>query len=426
MKSIHQFHNIDSSKNNQSSFTPIPNVRQKESAPNRIYLRDGEVVLYKRPDSTVWQVRFKLFDRKWHCFSTKHVNLEYAKQAASELYDEVRFKEKMGLGHSRKKFEYIARECIKEIEKEISAGIRPMTNNDYIRAINRYLIPFFANYYVENINSRVVDEYESWRNKKMKKIPVSSTLMTHASAYNRVIQHAIRRGWLNQSTLVAHLGRKGIKGKSRPGFTREELSYLLEYLKNYCEGGHSQLAKEMRQLVRSYIELLAYTGMRCGKESMNLKWRDIQWYVDRNTGKRYIRIWVDGKTGNRYLIAKHVLLESLERLIEITPFFIGKNLDQVLEERHDRYVFQLKDGRRPISFQTTFRWLMKASGLLKDKSTGQNRTLYSIRHTYATLAMTDINIDIHILARQMGTSVGMIEKHYSKLTATMAAEKLAW
>ena len=33
--------------------------------------------------------------------------------------------------------------------------------------------------------------------------------------------------------------------------------------------------------------------------------------------------------------------------------------------------------------------------------------------------------DIHTLARQMGTSVRMLEAHYSKLTATMAADKLA-
>ena len=33
--------------------------------------------------------------------------------------------------------------------------------------------------------------------------------------------------------------------------------------------------------------------------------------------------------------------------------------------------------------------------------------------------------DIHTLAKQMGTSVLMSERHYSKLTATMAAEKLA-
>jgi len=33
--------------------------------------------------------------------------------------------------------------------------------------------------------------------------------------------------------------------------------------------------------------------------------------------------------------------------------------------------------------------------------------------------------DIHTLARQMDTSVLMLERHYSKLTATLAAGKLA-
>jgi len=68
---------------------------------------------------------------------------------------------------------------------------------------------------------------------------------------------------------------------------------------------------------------------------------------------------------------------------------------------------------------------MKASGLIKDTATGQNRTLYSLRHTYATLELIENRTDLHTLAKQMGTSVGMIEKHYSKLTATMAADRLA-
>ena len=68
---------------------------------------------------------------------------------------------------------------------------------------------------------------------------------------------------------------------------------------------------------------------------------------------------------------------------------------------------------------------MKASGLIKDTATGQNRTLYSLRHTYATLELIENRTDLHTLAKQMGTSVGMIEKDYSKLTATMAADKLA-
>jgi integrase len=67
---------------------------------------------------------------------------------------------------------------------------------------------------------------------------------------------------------------------------------------------------------------------------------------------------------------------------------------------------------------------MRDSGLLKD-SAGENRTLYSLRHTYATLEMLRGEVDIHTLSKQMGNSALMIERHYSKLTATMAADKLA-
>lgn len=59
----------------------VTKLSSKENA-NIIYLRDGEVVLYKHARSNVWQVRFKLFDRQWHRHSTKHYNLQFAKQVA--------------------------------------------------------------------------------------------------------------------------------------------------------------------------------------------------------------------------------------------------------------------------------------------------------------------------------------------------------
>lgn len=67
---------------------------------------------------------------------------------------------------------------------------------------------------------------------------------------------------------------------------------------------------------------------------------------------------------------------------------------------------------------------MRDSGLLKTAD-GQNRTLYSLRHTYATLELLRGEVDIHTLSRQMGNSAAMIERHYSKLTATLAAKRLA-
>jgi integrase len=67
---------------------------------------------------------------------------------------------------------------------------------------------------------------------------------------------------------------------------------------------------------------------------------------------------------------------------------------------------------------------MRDSGLLTDRE-GKTRTLYSLRHTYATQEMLRGGVDIHTLSKQMGNSAAMIERHYSKLTATLAADKLA-
>lgn len=44
--------------------------------------------------------------------------------------------------------------------------------------------------------------------------------------------------------------------------------------------------------------------------------------------------------------------------------------------------------------------------------------------TYATLALHSGEVDIHTLARQVGNSASMIERHYSKLTARMAEEPI--
>jgi integrase len=392
---------------------------------NIVYLRDGEVVLYKRENSSVWQMRYRLYDKEWRRVSTKHHNIDYAIRTAGDIYDEARFRERLGLSFTRRKFGAIAKVCLQDIRTEIDAGIKPMTNSDYIRAINKYLIPFFENYYIENIDAEVMRQYEVWRNELMKRIPLASTLATHASAYRRVIDTAIQRGWLSENLPTAQMSRRGEKGKARPGFTRAEIDYLLDFLESYSEGGHSARAIEMRLLSRDYIELLIGTGMRCGKESLHIKWKHIEWYTDTNTDKRYLRIWVSGKTGSRLLIAKHNVRETLERLISREDLFEGKDLDTVLAEKHDVYLFKYNNGEQPKSFHTTFIWLMKASGLIKDSATGQNRTLYSLRHTYATLELTENRTDLHTLAKQMGTSVGMIEKHYSKLTATMAADRLA-
>jgi integrase len=61
---------------------------------------------------------------------------------------------------------------------------------------------------------------------------------------------------------------------------------------------------------------------------------------------------------------------------------------------------------------------------LLHNSVGERHTLYSLRHTYATLAIMD-DVDVFTIARNMGTSVQMIEQYYGKhATPTTRARKL--
>lgn len=393
----------------------VPNDKQIH------HMRDGCVVLYRRTESRVWQVRFKLWDRQWHRFTTRYKELTFASRVAGDMYDRARFKEEMGLPLRTKRFAAVAALCSQQLEREVQQGLRSMTNSDYQRVIRKYLVPFFGKYNLTSLNSQLVREFEIWRNQQIGHMPVASTLMTHSAAFNRVIQIAVEQGWLNKNHNLPTLSRRGPKSKARPGFTSEEVERLLAFMPEWVEGGHRHTGRQIKLLLRDYVELLLTTGMRCGKESMNMLWQHIEWHTDKE--QRYLRIWVSGKTGGRWLIAKHRAAEALARLAGRQKA-VGMSLETTIAARLPQRVFTLDDGSQPYALAGTFMRLLAAAGLSKDMSTGQQRTLYSLRHTYATTELLS-GTDIHTLARQMGTSVLMLERHYSKLTATMAAGQLA-
>jgi integrase len=73
-------------------------------------------------------------------------------------------------------------------------------------------------------------------------------------------------------------------------------------------------------------------------------------------------------------------------------------------------------------FSATFEQCLKSAELLENRY-GAIRTLYSMRHTYATFQILN-GVDYHTLEKNMGTSIGMLERHYSHLTQTLAANEL--
>ena len=62
---------------------------------------------------------------------------------------------------------------------------------------------------------------------------------------------------------------------------------------------------------------------------------------------------------------------------------------------------------------------------MRKETNGQNKTLYSLRHTYAAIKLM-VGKDIHTLVKQLGNSAQMIEQYYVKLTTTLAKRSLAY
>ena len=115
------------------------------------HARNGEVVLYKRGDSTRWQARFKLKDLKWRRLATKHTNIQYAAETACECYDRARFLFAANIPIASKRFDVIARVTVDELQGQVTAGHGKVVYNDYVAVIKKYLIPFFGSYNLNTI-----------------------------------------------------------------------------------------------------------------------------------------------------------------------------------------------------------------------------------------------------------------------------------
>lgn len=392
------------------------------SQPTQIHLRDGEVVLFRRHDSPLWQCRFKLQDGTWHRQSTKRASIEHAVAVATELYDEARFRQRLGLAHETRTFAQIATATLDELRRQLDAGTGKSVYSSYITCIERYFLPYFADSRLEELTHQHIAEFEMWRNRQMGKTPRASTLNNFSSAWSRLQHTAVSRGWISERAAIPKLSTRGLKSNPRPAFTRSEITHLLTFMETWAVSGRLSVEREMRPLLRDYVEILLYTGIRHGTEALGLRWCDISWHEDK--GQRYLRLWVNGKTGGRFIIAKHFALAALERLWSRQQAILGINFENVFDCRIKQPVFAFGSGYQPPSLNGTFRRLMRDSGLLVGTD-GQARTLYSLRHTYATFELLENGTNIHTLSKQMGNSAAMIERHYSKLTATMAAERLA-
>ena len=396
----------------------------RHPAPNTVIVRPEQIRLVRRENSKKWQVHYKIDGvKKWFRKSLETTDQDKAVQLAERLWMKATFDHEEGRPVISKRFKPVAEVVQRRLEEEIKHGTAKPIAKDYVSAIKLYLIPFYGNYNVDGIKPATISEFHEWRRQKVGRELSGSAQNNHNAAFNLVMDEAIQRGYLTEYQRPS-TKNTGEESDRRPEFSQQELEDLLNYGNKFIEDGRTLRTQMIREiLVKAYVPFLAATGIRAGTESENLEWRNID--VEIRDGQPVLHIRLQrGKRGARNFVAHNSCWRILELLRQLSPDLRDKPLEDVLKQRVAKKLFRLSDGTVPDNWNKPFRQLLEDCKLLNCPVTGKERSLYSLRHYYATQRLLE-GIPIHDLAQQMGTSVLMISKHYSHLTPLMKASQFA-
>ena len=392
-------------------------------ASETVVVKPELIRLVRRDDSKKWQAHYKLDNLKtWFRRSTDTSDVKEAARIAERMWMKATFDLEEGRPVISKKFKPVAEIVLRRMEAEISAGTAKPSFRDYVSAIKLYLIPFYGAYNVDGIKPSVISDFHVWRREKVGRELSGSAQNNHNAALNLIFDEAIERGYMTayERPLTKNTG---VESDRRAEFSHEELEAMMKYAAKFIDDGRTARTRIIRELLAIYVPFMAATGMRPGTEAEYLEWRHID--VEIRDGQPILHFRLQrGKRGARNFVAHNSCWLLLERLRQLSPDLAGMTLEEVLKKKIPKLLFRLSDGSVPDNWNKPFRQWLEDSELLNCPVTGKERSLYSLRHYYATQRLLE-GIPIHDLAEQMGTSVLMITKHYSHLTPLMKAKQFA-
>ncbi len=235
-----------------------------------------------------------------------------------------------------------------------------------------------------------------------------ASIRTEMSIFRSIMVYAAAKKLIGESQVFK--GKLLLAKVRREAFTPEEYRALHTYARKWVKEATSARSKWSRTMAYNFVLIMCNTGMR-PPEAKNLRWRDIAIRQD-DEGRALVVMRVRGKGKFRELVAAGNVAEYLERVREISK----------ATELEDA-VFTTEKGE-PAStiYESLIDDLLDKSGL-RISSSGKPRSTYCFRHTYATFRLTE-GVDVYFLAKQMGTSVKMIEDHYGHVTPVKNAERI--
>jgi len=414
-----------------------------------------ELIVYQRGDSDVWQCRLKV-DNKWMARTTKERDLDKAIDRAKRMLFEAQLRKESNLPVVTKKFRDIAKLTKQQMVDELANPKMkaPVSFNQYVKIIDDYLMPFFGNKNIDTITYEELDAYHEDLKVKMGRGPAYSTMRKHNVTLNRVFDKAVEKNYLTNSNRPK-LDTKGSKSEKYETFDIGEINALLANFPPWIAGTGNKDKREQRELLFDYVRVLIDTGARPGKELLDLQWKNIRYrmivkndtrveiddegkktvithegYDDRGESLELtkweptVSLSVYGKTKDRVVNGFDVTYKVLNEIIERNYRNNKITLKSLTTSNDEGYVFRTRSNKAPSSFNHLFDRYLDEHNLLIDRNSGKKRVFYSLRSTHTTAVMNLDQVPIRDLSKQLGNSVGMIEKHYDRATGDAIVENV--
>lgn len=386
----------------------------------------GRLVIFQR--NGIFQARVYRGERSYLYRSLKTRDLEQARKAATRLWHQFEFKSELGLPVNTYSMSKVINEYVAMREKDHEqakrsdrqSARREGTSEAMLRQIKR-VVKFWHKHCgktpVEKIDNGVLQDFIAWRKdyyhsmpaqevpKNARLNPTDKTLQWELTLGKAILKYAQGRGYRGTKPLptYTHQAEKKIV---RPAFTSAEYLAVRKGIGSWIKEAPNEKWRQTRLLLRDYVRVLASSGMRVG-EANGLKWRDVVEFKDESGRLNVMFNVAKGKTGARPVIPSHACHR-----------YIGELRERFPNAKPNDLVFTMPSGQPIKTLIDQFQNVLKRVGLLHN-SNGERYTLYSLRHSYAVTQLRH-GVPIYDIAKNMGTSVTIIEQYYGK-SATSAA-----
>ena len=363
---------------------------------------DGRIILYRRADiqSLNWSARLKIPNTVGYVVkSTKTSDDFEARRFAEELYYQLEGRVRRGESVKSPTFKRVFEEWKASVSVERKVGSAKYTEAN-IRMMEIWALPNLGNQPIDAINESVLAQHIQWRVNQAKKPPAISTLRNERTVLNQIFRFAKREGYISY---LPEIPLPTFRQNSRPDIPDKEWRKLYTYLRRYVKEAQDKRRYRERFYLQHYILVLANSGIRVG-EARHLRWRDVS-STKTLSGQKRLIFTVRGKTGEREVVCNERVERYVERMRKLRS-------GEVKKLNHGESIFCHPDGKPIGSFKKGFEQVLDEAGILYG-SDGKKRVPYSLRHTYATMRISE-GVSVFQLAANMGTSVEMIENFYGK------------